>query len=149
MPSEAPLELMATLPLFFQNLVLVWRNASSSILVSWIRRMSGWCKEIRSDIASSFALLPSPLQFQERTFITYFWRSGGSLSGRAPDGGCSWYFSTASPRFAGILGVCPCRWLVPFPLSYIFYLWFWLVWGWKFLFPLPLESSAESCSSSD
>ena len=63
MPLEAPLELMAALPLFFQNLVLVWRNASSSILVSWIRRMSGWCKDIRSDIASSFDLLPSPLQF--------------------------------------------------------------------------------------
>ena len=109
MPPEAPLELMAALPLFFQNLVLVWRNASSSILVSWIRRMSRWCKDIRSDIDSSLDLLPRPLQFQERTFITYFWRSKASLSGHAPDDEYSLYFSAAFPRLAETLAIYPCR----------------------------------------
>ena len=47
MPPEAPLELIAALPPFFQNFALTSRNASFSILVSWISKMSGWDKDIR------------------------------------------------------------------------------------------------------
>ena len=82
MPPEAPLELNVTMPFFFQIFLLTWRNATSSILVYWIIKMSGWWREIRSSIGSSLPLLPSPLQLQEISFITYFWRSWACLCWR-------------------------------------------------------------------
>jgi hypothetical protein len=80
-PLEAPLVLTALPAPFFQKVLLAWRVSDSSIFVSWIRRTSGFDIRTRSLIASSFGLLPSPLQFQETYCIKNLGGGGGGGGG--------------------------------------------------------------------
>ena len=71
-PPEAPLELMAFPTLNFQKMVDLLKTSSYGILVSWINRMSGFSEFMIFLRVSTLIDPPSPLQFQEISFII-FW----------------------------------------------------------------------------
>ena len=123
-PPDAPQAEIACAPLLFQFFLLAWRKAASSILVSWMRRISGASNLIKLFIDSSLALVPIPLQFQETIFIIYFCCDGLPWS---PDVGSSLssrFLPIASLELVGCPKACPCRFLVLFfPLHNCVLLW--------------------------
>jgi hypothetical protein len=125
-PPEAPRAEIACAPPFIPKFLLAWRKTVSSILVSWMRSMSG------ASILLNFSLLllwlcsPYPYSSRRRsssfTFVVM-----GSL------GALSWFSSSSgflpivSQGLAGCPEACLCRFLVLFfPVQTCGLLWiFW------------------------
>jgi hypothetical protein len=140
-PPKAPLAEISFIPPFFQYLLFLWRKRFSSNFVSWISIMFGFSVLIRVFMASSFILLPKPLQFQEINFIIYFCESEGLPWSPVPDFLPSLGFWPKNfPKLVGFLALCLCMflflsspWMTSFPLS-IF-----RPWIESLLFLLPLR----------